>query len=60
MNLAIFQFDFKTMIRNDYDNENVAFDIIGKLLEYGVDHILDEILMMLTISDIAQFSMVNK
>ena len=48
------------MIRNDYDNKNEAFDIIGKLLEYGVDHILDEILMMLTISDIAQFSMVNK
>ena len=60
MNLAISQFDFKTMIRNDYDNTNEAFDIIGKLLEYGVDHVLDDILMMLTISDIAQFSMVNR
>lgn len=48
------------MLGNDYDNKNEPFDIIGKLLEFGVDHVLDEILMMLTLRDIAQFSMVNR
>ena len=41
-------------------NSKDRFDIIEKLLGFGVDHVVDDILMMLDIEDLAQFSQVNR
>ena len=41
-------------------NSEERFDIIEKLLEFGVDHVVNNILMMLDIADLAQFTQVNR
>ena len=41
-------------------NSKERFDIIEKLLEFGVEHVVDDILMMLDLEDLAQFAQVNR
>ena len=41
-------------------NSEERFDIIEKLLDFGVDHVVNDILMMLDIADLAQFTQVNR
>ena len=36
-------------------NSKERFDIIEKLLEFGVEHVVVDILMMLDLEDLAQF-----
>ena len=36
------------------------FDIIEKLLHFGVEHVVNNILLMLDIVDLPQFSQVNR
>ena len=42
------------------NGSGVGFDIIDRLLNFGLDHVVDEILMMLSISDIGRFAHVNR
>ena len=41
-------------------NSEDRFDIIEKLLEFGVDHVVNDILMMLDLADLGQFAQVNR
>ena len=42
------------------NGSGVGFDIIDRLLNFGLDHVVDEIMMMLSISDIGRFAHVNR
>ena len=56
--LAIVQ--LMLQIQNNTMNSEERFDIVEKLLEFGVDHVVNDILMMLDIADLAQFIQVNR
>ena len=56
--LAIVQ--LMLQIQNNTMNSEERFDIVEKLLESGVDHVVNDILMMLDIADLAQFTQVNR
>ena len=56
--LAIVQ--LMLQIQNNTMNSEERFDIVEKLLEFGVDHVVNDILMMLDIADLAQFTQVNR
>ena len=58
--LAIVQFMLWTQNKTITMNSKERFDIIEKLLEFGVEHVVDDILMMLDIEDLAQFAQVNR
>ena len=56
--LAIVQ--LMLQIQNNTMNSEERFDIVEKLLEFGVDHVVNDILMMLDIADLARFTQVNR
>jgi hypothetical protein len=58
--LAIVQLMLQTQNKRKTMNSEERFDIIEKLLEFGVDHVVNDILMMLDIADLAQFTQVNR
>ena len=58
--LAIVQLMLQIQNNTVTMNSEERFDIVEKLLEFGVDHVVNDILMMLDIADLAQFTQVNR
>ena len=58
--LAIVQLMQQTQNKTITMNSEDRFDIIEKLLEFGVDHVVNDILMMLDLADLGQFAQVNR
>ena len=58
--MAIVQLMLQNQNKRKTMNSEERFDIIEKLLEFGVDHVVNDILMMLDLSDLGQFAQVNR
>ena len=58
--MAIVQLMRKTQNKKITMNSKDRSDIIEKLLEFGVDHVVNDILMMLDLADLGQFAQVNR
>ena len=58
--LAIVQLMLQIQNNTVTMNSEERFDIVEKLLEFGIDHVVNDILMMLDIADLAQFTQVNR
>ena len=58
--MAIVQLMLQTQNKTITMNSEDRFDIIEKLLEFGVDHVVNDILMMLDLADLGQFAQVNR